>query len=143
MARDYKCELVQEQRKLEQMLADLDTLQARIARQKRIVAAHTELVNAIEDCPAPSGLVTGITDAVRTVFMGAEKPLNPAEVKSRVESLGIPAQQNLLASVHTIIRRLLAGGEIEAVGEASPGGGYRWKRPTFGQRIAGRRIFPK
>lgn len=125
MASKYRSDLQEATTKLSKMLEELEALQTRIAKQKRRVAALAELADGDEDSELPSGLVTGITDAVRTVFFSAEKPLSVAEVKARVEALGIPPQQNLLASVHTVIRRLREAGEIEPVGDLDFGGGFR------------------
>ena len=126
MARDYSDELKEAQVKLHNLLWALERMQADVAKQKRIVAALTELANVEEGSPAPTGLVSGVTDAVRTVFRAAEKPLSPADVRSRVEALGLPPQQNLLASVHTVIRRLIDSKEIEPFADV----GYRWTRTT-------------
>jgi hypothetical protein len=128
MARDYKTELRDAEASLHNMLWGLEHLQGEIAKQKRRVAALSELANIEEDSAVAVGLVTGVTDAVRTVFMGAEKPLSPGEVRDRVEALGLPPQQNLLASVHTVIRRLLESKDIEGKGDPASGGGYVWKR---------------
>lgn len=134
MAHHHKAELKEAEDTLQVMLVQQELLQEQIARQKRKVAALTELANEEEDSGAPVGLVTGVTDAVRTVLMAADKPLNPAQVRSKVEALGLPQQQNLLASVHTVIRRLLESGDIESVGDLSFGGGYRWKKSArFGE----------
>ncbi len=114
---------VDELQRLETTYSDLGT---QIARQKKKVAALHELADLDDEGIAAIGLVDGITDAVRTVFRSAEKPLNPAEVRTRVEALGLPPQKNILASVHTVIRRLQESGEIAPVGDVSFGGGYRW-----------------
>jgi hypothetical protein len=110
---------------LDRLLSARIDLETQIAKQKKRVAALHELAETDEDAPAITGLVEGITDAVRTVFRAAEKPLNPAEVRSRVEALGLPPQKNLLASIHTVIKRLLEAGEIEGTGDPAFGGGYR------------------
>ncbi len=112
---------------LQRMTEERHQLEIKIAKQKKRIAALAELANSDEASPAPVGLVDGITDAVRTVFQGAEKPLNPAQVRDRAQALGVGRQQNLLASVHTVIRRLLEAGEIEPLGDLDVGGGYRWK----------------
>lgn len=112
MATHHKAELKSEQAKLEGMLADLELLQTQIARQMRKIAALTDLASMADDSEPPIGLVTGITDAVRTVFWSTEKPLRPTEVALKVKALGVPPQLNMLASVHTIIRRLREAGEI-------------------------------
>jgi hypothetical protein len=120
MASHHKAELKVEQAKLDGMLADLESLQIKIAKQKRVVAALTELAESSEDSDPPTGLVSGITDAVRTVFWSAEKSIGPTEIANRVKALGVPPQMNILASVHTIVRRLREAGEIEPTIE----GGY-------------------
>jgi hypothetical protein len=120
MAAHHKGELKAEQGKLASMLAELELLQVRIAKQKRIVAALMELAEVADDSEPPTGLVTGITDAVRAVFWAAEKPLLHTEISKRVKTLGVPPQQNMLAAVHTIVRRLRAAGEIAP----TTGGGY-------------------
>ncbi len=38
--------------------------------------------------------------------------LSPAEVRDRVQALGLPPQANLLASIHTTIKRMKEAGEI-------------------------------
>jgi hypothetical protein len=106
-------------------------LETRIAKQKKIVAALAELSRTDDDSPDLTGLVDGVTDACRTVLRAAEAPLLPIEVRDRVQALGLPPQSNLLASVHTVIRRLVAANEVE---EVNPEGGsgpvaYRWKNP--------------
>jgi hypothetical protein len=132
MTHNYKAELEEARQKLSELLAFSEDLQDQIAKQKRRVAALSELADVAEDSDAPLGLVEGMTDAVRTVFRSAEKPLNPAEVRTRVEALGLPAQKNILASVHTVIRRLQESKEIEPVGDIQFGGGYRWiKRASW------------
>ena len=126
---DYTNDLVEALRSLAQMLTEREKLEIGIAKQKKKVAALRELVAVDNDSPPPTDLVEGLTDACRTVFRAAEKPLWPLQVKTRVQALGLPPQQNLLASVHTVIRRLLAANEIEEVNPPSGGGpiAYQWK----------------
>jgi len=111
------------------MLKEREELEVAIAKQKKRAAALRELVAVDNDNSPPTDLVDGITDACRTVFRAAEKPLLPLQVKTRVEALGFPPQSNLLASVHTVIRRLVAANEVEEVNPESGNGpiAYRWK----------------
>lgn len=128
--RNSKTELREARNELEQMYVELDELQARIAKQKRVIAALTELANVDEDSRPPIGLVHGITDACKTAVIGAKyKLLYPSEVRDRIKALGFPDQKNLLASVHTVLKRLAASGQI-----AEKDGAYR--RMTLGDRIA-------
>lgn len=126
----YKLDLEQAKDKLQDLLVKADELQVRIAKQKRVVAALQELASDDGDSEAVAGLVKGITDACKTAVWGAGVPLAPAEIRDRIKTLGVPEQKNLLASVHTVLKRLAEGGEIKAM----PDGTYR--RMTLGDRIA-------
>lgn len=112
--RQSKSELEKEREALQRMYVELDTLQFRIAKQKRIVAMMTQLADAREDSGPPVGLVTGITDACKSAVLAAHELLTPAQVRDRIKILGIPEQKNLLASVHTVLKRLAKAGEIKA-----------------------------
>lgn len=120
-----------EEERLRELLASLDALEFQIARQKRRIAALRELADESEDAAPSMSLVSGITDACRTVLRSAEKPLFPTEVKDRIERLGVPEQKNLLASVHTILKRLIEAEDVEKVGEK--GDRYAWI--TLGERL--------
>jgi hypothetical protein len=115
----YTADLLAAINELTRLQAEHFKMETQIAKQKKRVAALYELAEVDDEAAAPV-LVQGITDACRTVFRAAEKPLYPVDVKNRVEALGLPPQQNLLASVHTVIRRLLAANEVE---EVNPEGG--------------------
>jgi hypothetical protein len=128
--RDAKAEVLEARNLLEQMYVEMDELETRIAKQKRVVAALTELADLDDDSQPPEGLVRGITDACKTAVLGATKALYPSEVRDRIKMLGFPEQKNLLASVHTVLKRLAEGGEIKL----TDGGAYR--RMTLGEKIA-------
>src|SRR6266700_7184571 len=135
VSRAYKNELQQAREKLQDLLVQSDELQVRIAKQKRVVAALVELTDVDEESSAPEGLVSGITDACKTVLWSAEKALFPVEVRDRIKALGFPEQKNLLASVHTVLKRLAIAGEAKEVYPAEGSGPAAYRRPTFGERI--------
>jgi hypothetical protein len=131
VTKNYTTDLENAIRELLAMSSEKEQLETRIAKQKKRVAALYELVQTDEGSTALAGLVEGLTDACRVVFRAAEKPLAPSEVRDRVQALGLPRQANLLASVHTTIRRLEDAGEIrEALDPTKPSGamdaGYEW-----------------
>jgi hypothetical protein len=128
---NYKADLTIALNELLEMESDRFELETRIAKQKKRIAALSELAHADDEGPAPTDLVQGITDACRTVFRATEKPLLPIEVKNGVEALGLPPQQNLLASVHTVIRRLLAAREVEEVPPSSGSGPIAYRSTAF------------
>lgn len=132
----YKDDLANSLAELARLMAQREELEARIAREKKKVAALHDLVGADEDGAPPEGLVSGVTDACRTVLRAAGRALLPIEVRDGVERLGLPQQANLLASVYTVLRRLELAGEVVEDFEAhrNPGGSavkaYRWAGPV-------------
>ena len=112
------------------MVSEREQLETKIARQKKKVAALYELVQADEGSTALSGLVEGISDACRVVLRAAGKPLFPAEIRDGIQGLGLPPQANLLASVHTTIKRMKDAGEVKEVSKPIETGGmgvaYQW-----------------
>lgn len=136
---NYKADFAKASRELEQLLAQREEIETQIAKQKRKVAALHELAEPDEEGLAVTGLVDGITDACRVVFRAFDKPLLPVEVRDRVQSLGLPPQANLLASIHTTIRRMKEAGEIKEVFEPQAGGSavatYRWAGETVAARL--------
>jgi hypothetical protein len=112
VTKDYTADLKEALNQLLQMASEREQLETKIAKQKKRVAALYELVQTDDGNTALAGLVEGITDACRVVFRAAERPLLPVEVRDRVQALGLPPQVNLLASIHTTIRRMKDAGEI-------------------------------
>jgi hypothetical protein len=56
----------------------------------------------------------GLTDAVRYIFSREARPLDKPEVVAILEqSYDVSGYKNLLANVHTIVRRLIKSGEIK------------------------------
>ncbi len=71
----------------------------------------------------------GMTDSCRIVLEVAEKELSPVEVRDQLESIGLTSTRygNLLASIHTTLKRIVARGEAEKVATPDRGTAYRWK----------------
>jgi hypothetical protein len=73
---------------------------------------------------AISGLVPtvplGLTDACRLVVRGAGVPVTPADVRQRLQSIGVDLSKyaNDLAAIHTILKRLNESGELRFVPKA-------------------------
>ncbi len=130
MTKNYSTDLKQALRDLLRMSSERAQLETKIAKQKKRVAALYELVQADEDGPALSGLVEGISDACRVVLRAAEKPMSPAEVRDAVQGLGLPPQTNLLASVHTTLRRMKDAGELKEIIHGA-GTAYQWLDPVL------------
>lgn len=128
---NYTADLKQALHDLLTMASEKEQLETKIAKQKKRVAALYELVLTDADAgPIPS-LVEGITDACRVVLRAAEQPLTPADIRDKVQALGLPPQANLLASIHTTLKRMKTAGELqETTARVGPAGeetvAYRW-----------------
>lgn len=56
----------------------------------------------------------GFTNAIRRLFRIHKTPLTPPEIRADLLKIGIGQDQvNLLSSIHTVLRRLVEGGELE------------------------------
>jgi hypothetical protein len=73
----------------------------------------------------------GLTDACRSVLRASLGPLPPVEVKHRLAATGVDLSgySNPMASIHTILKRLAAAGEVRRVTTAGKTA-YWWKRPV-------------
>lgn len=135
MTKDYKADFTEAVGELLKLAAEREELEISIAKQKKRVAALYELAQIDDDGGPISGLVEGITDACRVVFRAAEKALLPAEVRDRVQALGLPPQANLLASIHTTLKRMKENHEIEEVTVPLQTGGmgtaYQWNAKSL------------
>ncbi|HEX8139420.1 MAG TPA: hypothetical protein VF544_17805 [Pyrinomonadaceae bacterium] len=88
----------------------------------------------------------GLTDAVRKAMASKRNFVSPVEVKDRLAAMGfdITKYKNILASIHTILKRLLASDEVEA-GTRDEKVVYRWNPVNEGTPLpahgAGRQSF--
>ena len=61
----------------------------------------------------------GFTDAIRRLFRIHRTPLSPTEIRDDLLKIGIGREQvNLLSSIHTVLRRMVEGGEIEKMDDS-------------------------
>jgi hypothetical protein len=128
----YMLALEQAKQDLSQKLREREKLSDEINRLKQSIRLLGELAKldpaeidkwlAVNFAPVTQ---LGLTDAVRRAFETGSS-LTPVEVRDFVLNLGVGAEQvNLLASIHTILKRLIESGEIEKFGEADFSNSYR------------------
>jgi hypothetical protein len=140
MSREYKAELERERKLLAELLCDREALATKIAKQQTRVAAFAALCEASEEIDDMTEMdLGGLTNACRTAFRAAgNKGLMPTEVRNALERLRFPTQthKNILASIHTVIRRLEGAGEIrKAIQDRHEGQDksvYQWVLPSYG-----------
>jgi hypothetical protein len=105
-----------------QTLGKRDQLEQKIRKLKQSLKALGELCEAdpeeIDKLLLAEGFALdsrmGFTDAIRRLFRVHKAPLHPTEIRDDLLKIGIGHDQvNLLSSIHTVLRRLVEGGEIE------------------------------
>jgi hypothetical protein len=142
---------------LEQAKADYIGLQAKIGEclkeqaqlEKRLVGVRETIVALSkmlgEDFIEEDAL--GLTDAIRQAFKTYGSSLAPTDVKERLEQSGYDTAKygNVMASVHSVINRLVSRGEIRSTGTIGGKPAYEWVpvRLSIGQRIAAAAVDPK
>ena len=124
-----KAELIALQQELGNCLAEQEELERKIAAVRQMIfgfsnALHEQFEEADE---------LGLTDAVRQAFKTSKVPLEPTAVRTRLQELGfnISKYGNFMASIHTVIGRLVTSREIKQQ-NAQPGNkvAYVWAQPT-------------
>lgn len=81
----------------------------------------------------------GITEFCREVFRSTQKAMTPLEVRAALLARGIDLgrQKNIMASIHTVLKRLVAQRYLVIETAADGGTAYRnpMPRPTFPGRV--------
>lgn len=140
MREGYNGELKRELRVLEELVGQRENLATKIAKQQVRVAALAVLCQQTEELNNMAEMdVGGLTNACRTAFRAAgSRGLMPTEVRQSLEQLRFPIQshKNILASIHTVIRRLEQAGEIRKMIHDKHFGEdksvYQWAGPNYG-----------
>ena len=105
----------------------LETCRRADARATQLKAAIT----ALEAASAEEPLVfTGsLADACRIVLRGTTQPMSPTEVRDGVKGIGFHLSSlkhdNPMASIHSVLKRLVESGDAEKI-DHKDGTRYRW-----------------
>jgi hypothetical protein len=109
-----KDDLLKEQQALGQCYRQQEAHEKKILGLRATIAALSRMLD--EEFIEEDAM--GLTDAIREVFRSlGQGNLIPTEVRSRLEMLGYDTSKygNVMASVHTIVNRLVSQGEIRQV----------------------------
>jgi hypothetical protein len=123
MAREqYKQAYAAAKLDLLQQLEKRDALEQKIRKLKQTVKALGEQCDAapeeIDKLLLVEGFAIdakpGFTDAIRRLFRIHQTALSPIDIRDNLLKMAIGVGQvNLLSSIHTVLRRMAEGGEIE------------------------------
>jgi hypothetical protein len=126
---------------LQELAGQRDAIEHQMGKLHMAVRALCNLVDDKADREAYKAILdrypvrTGLTDLVSYCLNTLEKPLTATEIRNFVKNYGSEAStsQNLLQSVHTILKRLEESGKAKAVTNDD---GERAYRPvTMGERL--------
>jgi hypothetical protein len=126
--KDYRRALEAAIKEYDQLKAQRDAIETRLAQLRLIISNLGELCDLPGERRQSSGL--GLTDACRSALRASLGGLTAAQVRERLASLGIDSNQysNLLASIHIVLKRLAAAGEIWTYKAKDGKQVYAWKR---------------
>ena len=99
------------QGELERLLEERTHLDERILQLQNKIRHVARMVDVTVDDPITQ---LGLSDAIRYVIQHADKPMTPVEVRDELLKRYCDPEdyRNLLASVHTVMKRLERAGEI-------------------------------
>jgi hypothetical protein len=133
---DYKRAYETVQREMAEIDEQRQLLERRYARLKQTSFSLETLMESESDLSLPAALslpVIGLTDACRHALTVSKSPRTAQEVRDWLVGSGydLSEQENALASIHTILKRLVTSGQAEA-GTTSDGKvSYKWNGPKW------------
>jgi hypothetical protein len=121
MSIDYKSWYRNAAAELARLRTQKTELDRAVADCDQQIAALTRTMNAIAPLAGEESLSSdappaGFTDSIRNILSAASDPLSAAEVRDRLSALGFDmnSYSNPLATIHTVLRRLVDAREAEA-----------------------------
>ncbi len=133
---DYKRTLGAARAELEHLLEQQEEIEKRIAQLKQAIIALSPLgEESSYGSLAREWAALGITDSCREILKAADRPLTPLEVKQQLINTGhrVEKYTNLMASIHTVLKRLKENDEVISVALADGSAAYQWKAMRYGR----------
>ncbi|HZZ16150.1 MAG TPA: hypothetical protein VFE08_09340 [Candidatus Sulfotelmatobacter sp.] len=123
----YKVAFQDAKYELAEAIAELGKIQGReAALEVRIVELRQSVASLARLCGEKfvEEDELGLTDAIRLALKTAGTPVAAAGIRNRIESMGFDVSRhgNILASIHTVLKRLVDQGQAEDIG----GLNYKW-----------------
>jgi hypothetical protein len=134
-AEDYKKSLEGLKVELEELLNRQEDIEKRIAQVKQAIMSLAPLAEEQgESILGPWFQILGtksVSDACLQILQAASEPLSPVEIKTQILNMGLDLSEykNVMATIHSALKRLLQNGEITT---KDNGLTYSWMRRTKG-----------
>lgn len=128
---EYRRALESAIKEYERLKTQRDAVETRLAQLRQIIAGLGPLC----ELPARSAppLELGLTDACRSALRASMSGLTASGVRERIGGLGINLDRysNPLASIHIVLKRLVAAGEAFTYRGRDGKAIYAWRRPAI------------
>lgn len=136
----YRRSLFEAKQDLARHLVRRQKLDQKIARLQAVVSNlqslcaeqdNTNLEKRV-DSVIKADLAVGITKSARVILKENFFPMTASEIKEKIEArkLNLARYSNPLAVIHTILKRLVQGGEVRIVPQEKSKKAYQWISPT-------------
>ena len=133
--REYRQALVSAKRELEGLLRQRQTIDERMAQLQPIIRHLESLCQDLDQRQATQAaasrqLIQGLTQEISNTLKNNYLPMSPRQVMEDMAKRGFDfkSYSNSLASVHTVLRRLVKAGKVEIVPKQKGKKEYQWKR---------------
>ena len=140
----YREALKQAKADLADQVATLGRAQETAEKAERAIVELRQTIAALQRlCGEPEFVeedALGLTDAIRMAYktetaeealFGLRRGMSPQDVRTKMERMGYGGRWgNLLASIHTVTKRLYEKGELEATGNVNGRDTYRWNEQS-------------
>ena len=135
-------QLKESKAQLERLLDERDRTDAQIASLRTVITGLARLTG--DDIADEIFKDMGLTATVLTALRMAAKPLAPLEIRELVRDLGynIRSQSNILASIHTTLKRLVESNEARVITLPDGSTAYERIRVRFPRLRRRRRMVP-
>jgi DNA-binding protein H-NS len=131
-AQDYKRMMAEMRTELESLLEQQEEMEQKIAQLKQAIVSFAPLAKQHEitmsslfpDDMNPQGTTESIREILRAIY---PKSLSPVEIKEQLKARGqdLSHHKNVMASVHSTLKRMLENKEIRTSDEGLT---YGWRR---------------
>jgi hypothetical protein len=137
MSEDWARVIANARDELASLEAQREGIDARILRLKRIIIAASPMVedgnSALTAAFQKEMDALGITEHCREILKGTRRALTPLQIRAALSASGtdLTRQKNIMASIHTVMKRLAAKGEV--IVETAPDGGTAYRSAALFQ----------
>lgn len=135
---DYRRALDAAVREYEALGAQRRAIDERLAQLAQTIGTLNRLCGYVPTVP------WGLTDACRLVLRNAGSAMTPTDVRDRLAAIGFDMSRyaNGLAAIHTVLKRLRAAGDAEAVKRGDGRAAYAWRAPAAARPADWPRVQP-